>query len=359
MRTRGNKQGSVYYRKDRKCWVAQITIGWRPPNKEGGCMIPIKKTLSGYNSKKDALKVLNKLLNGEEASECKYSLNDIFEEWYKHHESRVAVKTMKGYRQAFQYYNVLHYRRITTITAAELQSCMDQCPKGKRTHQMMKVVAGLVWGYALDSNYVQKDITNNLYIGKHKVNPRKPLTPEEIKIVKESIGKLRYAEYIYCLCYLGFRPGEFLEIKKDQVISETVNNEQIYYIIEGKKTEAGIDRKVIVPRQILSYILERLYIPGTEYLFPLYLFKDNCFKEFRRMTVNYFDETFKKIMNELSITDRVPYSARHSYADKLKHADGDDRDKAALIGHTDYNFTRQVYQSSPLEDLKAVTDSLE
>lgn len=363
MRTRGNKQGSVYYRKDRKCWVAQITIGWKPPNKEGGFMIPIKKTMSGYKSKKDALKVLNKLLNGEEASESKIILHDVFEEWYKKYESRVALKTMKGYRQSFNYFADVHYRRITTITAAELQSCMDKCPKGKRTHQLMKVVAGLVWGYALDSNYVTKDITNNLYIGKYETVSREPLTNRDIKLIKDAIGKIRYAEYIYCLCYLGFRPGEFLEIKKDQVKSTIIDKETIYYIVEGKKTEAGINRKVVIPKQILPYILERLEVSGTEYLFPFYYFKRGTteLKELRRMTVNYFDESvFKPIKEQLGIVgNKVPYSARHSYADKLKKADGDVRDKAALIGHSDYNFTRVQYMSSPLEDLKAVTDSIE
>ena len=77
------------------------------------------------------------------------------------------------------------------------------------------------------------------------------------------------------------------------------------------------------------------------------------------MTGNYFSDTvFKNITSELNIVGKVLYSARHSYADKLKHAEGDVRDKAALIGHTDYNFTRQQYQSSPLEDLKTVVDSI-
>lgn len=78
------------------------------------------------------------------------------------------------------------------------------------------------------------------------------------------------------------------------------------------------------------------------------------------MSVNYLDESvFKPMANELGIVGKVPYSARHSYADKLKHAEGDDKDKAALIGHTTFDFTRQQYQSSPLEDLKAVTDTIQ
>ena len=82
MRTRGNKQGSVYYRKDRKCWVAQIVIGWKPPNKENGCLIPIKKTIGGFKTKKDALAALNKLLNGDPVAKDKELLNDVFEQWY-------------------------------------------------------------------------------------------------------------------------------------------------------------------------------------------------------------------------------------------------------------------------------------
>lgn len=360
MRTRGNKQGSVFYRKDRKSWTAQIVIGWKPSS-NGDSLIPIKKTIGGFKTKKDALTALDRLLNGDVQTNNKYSLNDIFQLWSESYKSRVAPKTMKGYEQAFNYFSELKYRRINTITATELQSCMDKCSKGKRTHQLMKVVAGLVWGYALDTDKVQKDITKNLYIGKHETKTREPLTPDEIEKIRKAIGKIPYAEYIYCMCYLGFRPGEFLEIKKSQVVCETINDEKVYYIVEGRKTISGINRKVIVPAQVVQYVLERLDVEGTDYLFPFYYFKrsQSCLSELRKMTVNYFDEkVFKKVMKELGIEGKVPYSARHAYADKLKRANGDEKDKAALMGHSDYNFTRRQYQSSPLEDLKTVTDSI-
>ena len=361
-KSRGNKQGSVYYLAARKCWVAQITIGWKPPIKEGGHLVPIKKRFSGYKTKKDALAALNRILNGEEQEDNKTSLDEVFQAWKKAYVTRVAPKTLKGYEQAYAYFSDLKYRRINTITAAELQSCMDDCPKGKRTHQMMKVTAGLIWAYAFDTNKVKKDITENLYIGKHETKPREPLSPEDIQKIKDNIGKIQYCDYIYCLCYLGFRPGEFLEIKKSQVVSATIDDEVIYYIIEGKKTLAGIDRKVIVPKQILDIVLARLKVEGTDYLFPFYYYKRGTkeLKELRRMTVNYFDESvFKPIASQLGIVgNKVPYSARHSYADKLKRAEGDVRDKAALIGHSSYDFTRVQYMSSPLEDLKTVTDSI-
>ena len=77
------------------------------------------------------------------------------------------------------------------------------------------------------------------------------------------------------------------------------------------------------------------------------------------MSTKYFNESvFKPITAKPGIVSKVPYSTRHTYADKLKHAEGDIRDKAALMGHSDYGFTQLQYQSSPLEDLKAVTDSI-
>lgn len=101
---------------------------------------------------------------------------------------------------------------------------------------------------------------------------------------------------------------------------------------------------------------------GTDYLFPMYCYRIHTdqFIGFKKMSTKYFNESvFKPIASRLGIIGKVPYSARHTYADKLKHADGDDKDKAALIGHTDFDFTRRQYQSSSLEDLKAVVDTIE
>ena len=51
---------------------------------------------------------------------------------------------MSGYKAAYSHFQPLHDRLIETITAGELQACMDDCEAGKRTHQVMKVVAGLL-----------------------------------------------------------------------------------------------------------------------------------------------------------------------------------------------------------------------
>ena len=78
------------------------------------------------------------------------------------------------------------------------------------------------------------------------------------------------------------------------------------------------------------------------------------------MTDNYFRESvFKPICAVLGVAEgKVPYAARHTFSNKLKTAAGDDIDKARLMGHSDYTFTQTHYQSTDLDDLKAVVDSI-
>ena len=207
---------------------------------------------------------------------------------------------------------------------------MDNCPSGKRTHQNMKCVAGLLWAYAFDANIVQKDVTQNLYIGKGETEQREPLTEAEIEVIRQAIGHIPYAEYVYALCYLGFRPGEFLSLKKSDLHDES----GVTYLVGSGKTEAGRNRRVPVPQAITAIVENRMAVPNTDLLFPRAATnRKGEFIGYKGMSDAYFCESiFKPMMKKLGIAEgKVPYCARHSYSDKLKNADGDEKAKAALM----------------------------
>jgi integrase len=84
------------------------------------------------------------------------------------------------------------------------------------------------------------------------------------------------------------------------------------------------------------------------------------FTGFKQMTDNYLRESvFKRICAILGVAKgKVPYGARHTFSNKLKEADGADIDKARLIGHSDYRFTQQKYQSDDLDDLFTAMKSI-
>lgn len=353
-KSRGNGQGTAYKRG--KTWTAQVIVGWKLPEKESGKPVPVKRTKGGFATKREAIAACPSLLAATGEVERK-TLQQVYNAWEPWYSPRVNESTMVCYRSAYKHFAALHNTYIDLITARDLQDCMDACPSGKRTHQNMKCVAGLLWAYAYDGNLVPKDITENLYIGNGETQQREPLTDEEVETIRGAIGKEQYAEYVYALCYLGFRPGEFLKLKK----ADFHNEDGVIYLVGGSKTEAGKGRKVPVPTAISHIILERMNVLGTDLLFPMYTTnRKGEFTGYKQMTDNYFRVfVFKRLMERLGIAGgKVPYSARHTYADKLKKAGGDDKTKAALMGHTDYAFTRNKYQSVDLNDVKAVADSI-
>ena len=370
-KSRGNGTGCAYWDPVHRYWVAQVVDGYRdlppfdlenPENKKQ--KIPIKKTKGGFKRREDALAYCAVLKNQKtNAPELFLTLQEVFDQWDPWYEPRVDASTMAGYRAAFHYYASIGDRRITEITAADLQACMDACPRGKRTHQNMKVVAGLIWKYAMDKHIVTQVESANLYTGKGKSVKRDALTDLEVEKIRKAIGTERYADYIYCLAYLGFRPGELLELRKDQVIEHKGR----LFLVEGKKTDAGRNRTVPVHQKIEDIIRARLYVPGTELVFPQYQFTKvskkhpvPLFRGFRQMSDNYLRESaFKPICARLGIAEgKVPYAARHTFSNKLKGAAGTDIDKARLIGHSDYTFTQTKYQTTDLDELKAVMDSI-
>ena len=361
-KSRGNGTGSAYKRGG--SWVAQVIVDWRV-SAENKPLIPVKVTKGGFKTRDKALQycpILKAEYNGPSAVDM--TLQQVYDAWEPWYAPRVGSSTMDGYRAAFAYFKNLANTKITDITADDLQRCMDACPKGKRTHQNMKVVAGLIWKYAKSKHIVSQVESETLYTGRGQSKKREALTDIEVEKIRQAIGKYRYAEYIFALCYLGYRPGEMLELRKDQVIEHKGR----LFLIEGKKTEAGRNRTVPVHQKIEDIIRARLMVPGTDLIFPQYVFSKASKKNdhipqltaFKEMSDNYFrEEVFKPMMAALGIAaGKVPYGARHTFSNKLKDAEGNDIDKAALMGHSDYTFTQTKYQSTDLDELAAVMDSI-
>lgn len=363
-RVRGNGMGCAYQRPGQRTWTVEVVVGWKHPNGDPSKpKRPVRKTKGGFTSKKAALDYASSLQKQGDRR-VRMTMEEVWLAWKDFYAPRIGKSTMDGYMYAYNHFSSLHGIRMDVITAADLQDCMDKCPSGKRTHENMRCIANLLWKYAIDKNIIDRNVSKNLFTGHGVSVQREPITAEDEQVIFANIGKIRYAEYVYCLCWLGFRPGEFLELRKDMLHFSRIEDTDIWYFVNGKKTDAGRDRIVIVPNEILPYILDRLFVPGTDLVFPQYCFnrkKNPELTGFKQMTDSYFRvEIFKPMMKKLNIAaNAVPYSGRHSYADKLKSASGSDKDKAQLIGHSNYMFTMDKYQSSHLKDLYELVNSFD
>lgn len=344
---RPNATGTAYPRG--KTWTARIVLGYysvEDPKHPGKRILRRnEKTKGGFRTKTEALaycKVLGESA-GVPIAGRKITLKELFDEWEPIYSHRVSEGTMKSHKAAFQWLKGLWGYNFSDISAAQLQTAIDACPRKRRTKEDIKCLLSALYKYGIQNDYAQKSRADFLYCGEDDGRARQPLSMEEVERIA-GCG-LPYADYILCLVYTGFRPNELLGLKKEDYDAEH------RMFIRGFKTAAGTDRHIPVSPKIQSIIGERMAQAG-EWLFP-----DQ--KTGERMSDEQFRvKCFNPVMEALGIEGKVPYSCRHTFSNLLKNAVGSDKDKAALMGHADYSTTKRKYQSAEDEKLREIIEQM-
>ena len=377
-RKRANGEGTAF--RKRGTWVARILI----PGKESNFSA---LTMSGFASKTKALDFIPVLKSSvdlppekrrivlaeakkrrtiadaityvEDQKKAKQTdslpFREMYDLWAAFYEPRIDASTMSGHRAALAYFRDVWGVPFASLTADDLQDCIDNCPRGKRTRENMKQLCKRMYEYAIGRLLVQINCAEYLYVPRQKEVKRLALEQAHVDAIGEQIGKYKFAEYIYCLSYLGFRPNEMLRLKKSDY---HLSDEGIPYFIGGFKTEAGSDRIVTISPKIQPIIDRLMEAPG-EYIFPMadgsimndeFLRRRVFYPLFEHLGIQPYPSTEEKALY-------VPYSCRHFFSNLLKHAPGADKEKAALIGHSNYDTTRRVYQTAELSELYKITNS--
>lgn len=284
------------------------------------------------------------------------TFREIYDRWQPFYEPRIDKSTMNGHRAAMSYFKDLWGIPFAQLSADDLQDCIDSCPKSRRTRENMKSLGKRLYEYAIGRKLVSINCADYVYIPKEIEKRRAALTPAQVELIRQQIGKYPYAEYVYCLCYLGFRPNEMLSLEKDSYRVQ----DGVEFLVGGFKTPSGTDRAVTIAPQIRSIIRRLLDAPG-DLLFPG--------PDGEQIDDEYLREKiFYPLLAHLGIqpvpergqhADLVPYSCRHYFSNLLKNASGTDKDKAALMGHSDYETTKRVYQSEDLAAMQRITNSFE
>jgi integrase len=228
--------------------------------------------------------------------------------------------------------------------------------KGKRTRENMKTLAGLLYKFGIPRNYVPENLNlaTFLKVGGGETNAKSAFTEGEIAKIKNGIGKVPYADYVYCLIYLGFRPSEFLALD-----AKNYDRKEKAFI-GGAKTEAGTNRVVTVSPKIQS-IVDRL----TKDKISGPVFCENG----KKIPIKDFREYFYKVLEAVGIDNPTteiagnnvhrltPHSCRHTFATLIKKITAPDKDKLELIGHSSEEMLR-YYQDVSYSDLRKITDAI-
>lgn len=350
-RTRSNGTGTAYKRG--KTWTAVYIAGWKPT--PDGRLLPDKRTKGGFATKREALEYVPALkTQGSRNPDADITFSALYERFLDQHDERVTASTMAGYKAAYKHFSDIQSMVFRNVGVDDLQYCVDAVP-GKRTRQVMKALAGLLYKYAGSRQITTHNLAQYIYVGKGEQIERPAFSANQLKHIQQAVGSVPYADYILCMCYLGFRPNEMLSLTKTSFHEENGTA----YLIGGFKTEAGTNRKVTISPKIMPIIRQRLADKSSIYLFPKSdgsLMRDDYFR----------DKCFYPALDCLGIqpipqagerAHFVPYSCRHTFANLMKNVTGSDTDKAALMGHSDASMTKK-YQSEELEKLFEITNAL-
>lgn len=229
---------------------------------------------------------------------------------------------------------------------------MDECPKGRRTKENMKALAGLMYKYAVPRNYAALNLGQYLIVSGETGEARESFTQEQIEKIHAAVGAIPYADYIYAMCYLGFRPSELLALAIESYDTKEKT------LTGGAKTEAGKNRVVpISPR--IQPIIDRLSAGRTSG--ALFCNEKGAHFLYDRFRDSIFYPTLEAIGIENPMINGIhkysPHTCRHTFATLMKNVSAPDKDKMKLIGHASPEMLR-YYQDVNLEDLKKIINAI-
>ena len=308
------------------------------------------RTKSGFKTKKEALAYLPKL---EDTPRPKIIT---FSQLYDMCSPRIEAgkDTINCYKAAYRWYKPVWSMGINDITVDDLQDCLDECERGKRTRENMKALAGLMYKYGIPRRITDMNLGEYLIVTGN--------TGEENRLARRSPETHRGKGRHIVGCGLRvlpvlswFPPSEFLALD----IKDYNRKERAF--TGGAKTEAGTDRIVTVSPKIQP-IIDRLTadkIGGAVF----------CATDGKPLRIEKYREMFYQLLDDCKIENPerevsgakrktyTPHSCRHTFATLMKRVEGADKDKLELIGHTSAEMLRH-YQDVDYANLRKITDAM-
>ena len=354
---RENGTGSVYRRADLKNrpWVAAT------PAKGTG-----RPEIIGYyttaQEAKDALGDYRK----NPTSRLNITLEEVYEECMPIWLDGKSKQLKNSYNAAWGKLESIHKEKFRPLRTSHYQNIIDVLkkehpkldiwgkpiikngkpimlpPLSRSSLADIRSLVRVLYGYAAQNDIAYKNYGDFITLPKAGTGVKPALTDLELKKVEKVIGKVKFADFIYFMCYTGLRITEFLELSKFQV---HIKN-GVCALYGGIKTDAGKNKIVPVHHKIMP-ILDYWMAKNGDVIF--------CKDDGTPYTVNYFREKcFYPAMEQMGIEKNenphrlTPHATRRTFATLLSKAGVREEDFIAMMGHADFkvDIESYIYQSA-------------
>lgn len=367
---RANGEGSISYDGRRKRYRAKVTIGWEK-DEETGKSKQITKTLgSNYKTKGEASAALAEYLkNPFDLSNKDITFSQLYEKWYNEFMTEDHISHKYRIKAAYKYCSSIYDKKIREITVLDMKDCIYKgtalCTRGKykgqerlstpQTKESIKFLFNHIFAYATEARLVErnfaKDFSLDKKVSKEKEENRKkkiPLSEEEMQKLWKSIDFVPFADMVVYACYSGWRPGEIIKLKVENVDLKQG------FIMGGIKSQAGKNRLVPIHSSVKS-IVEKYYNEAIE-INSEYLFNDTSKRKGKRGTKLSKDQyltRFNNVIEMLNFRNEItPHYTRHTFITNAKMSGVNEYILKLIVGHEIKDLTEYVYTHRELEDLK-------
>lgn len=303
-KSRGNGQGCAYKRGP--SWTASVVIGYRLPTKDGGQPIPIKRTKSGFKTKKDALAFCPVLLaGGIEKKVVAPRLSEYWETYQNGEFAALSASKQTAYRIAWKKLKPIHDVRVDCITVELLRKTVsDACPTFDPAKDCKSVLSNL-FSLAAADRFADKDLPSFIVLPKHEEKERLPFTDvEQAALWKLYESGDRRAAIPLLMIYTGMMPGEAQRLRVDHIS-----------LGERTITHAGLKTKV---RKATPIVIANAILPLVEDLIANaqpsgYIWKRN---------EDEWYASYYAALESAGCRRLTPYSCRHTTATALAITEG-------------------------------------
>lgn len=333
---RSNGNGSIYKEKrnSRKPYRVVVTIGWDEHTGK-----QIRKTLGYYPTQQQANKALANYLDTPYDLELSnITFEDVYSKWSESKFSTIGNSAKLGYISAFSNVSKLHSMKMRDIKTKHLQQAIDSCLKGYATKRKIKYLYGQIFAYCMQNDIITKDYSKYVNIGQATTkSKREPFSNKEIEKLWLHVDDFEYIDTILIMIYSGFRIGELLTLKIENIDLQNKT------MTGGLKTNAGKNRLIPIHPKILP-LIEKRYSKKQKFLI--------LNSKGKKMTYdNYYKEKFIPIMEQLNMEHR-PHDCRHTFASLLSTANANTTAIKKMIGHESYATTEKIYTHKDIEELR-------
>lgn len=335
-----NGFGTVYKLpgRRRRPWIARVTTGWQIVD---GKPRQIYQPIGYFEEKKQAMDALVLHRINPISPKAEISLRELYEEWSDGKYEYISKSTVDSYKAAWKHLSKFGNVKFKELRTAHLQSVIDNCHKAKMsrsTLEKIKVVATMLYSYAMQNDIVNKNYAEFLNLPKAEKEEKEIFTDLEIqKLEKAEVTP--WVDTILILIYTGMRINELLGLTKFGVDMEN------QVITGGLKTDAGKNRAIPIHPKILKHI-KRWYDHGGDYLI--------CDENGKRITdKKYREKYYYPTLKQLEVRELNPHCCRHTFASLMRRAGADTLAIQRLMGHSKYSFTADTYTHTDIEELKS------